>query len=160
MTYKIGIDVGGTFTDFLLTFDDGCSRIYKVLSTPQDPSIATIDGLREMAADINVSLKEFLQDVSVIVHGTTVTTNAVLTYSGAKTALLTTKGLRDTLEMRRGVREEQYNNRFQNVPPLVERYLRLTIEERLDDSGKVQTPLNRQDVEDDCEYQYHPVKPG
>lgn len=148
MTYKIGIDVGGTFTDFLLAFDDGCSRIYKVLSTSQDPSIATIDGLREMAADLNVSLKEFLQDVSVIVHGTTVTTNAVLTYSGAKTALLTTKGLRDTLEMRRGVREEQYNNRFQNVPPLVERYLRLTIEERLDDSGKVQTPLNRQDVED------------
>jgi N-methylhydantoinase A len=152
MKYKIGIDVGGTFTDFLLAFDDNSSRIYKVLSTPEDPSLATIDGLNEMAADLNLSLPQFLQNVSVIVHGTTVTTNAVLTYSGAKTALLTTKGLRDTLEMRRGVREEQYNNRFRNAAPLVERYLRLTVEERLDYSGNVQTPLNRRDVEDAAAY--------
>lgn len=152
MKYKIGIDVGGTFTDFLLAFDDNSSRIYKVLSTPQDPSIATILGLKEMAADLDSSLPEFLQNVSVIVHGTTVTTNAVLTYSGAKTALLTTRGLRDSLEMRRGVREEQYNNRFRNVAPLVERYLRLPIEERLDYSGRVQTPLNRRDVEDAAAY--------
>jgi N-methylhydantoinase A len=100
-----------------------------------------------MAADLGLSLQEFLSEVAVIVHGTTVTTNAVLTYSGAKTALLTTEGFRDTLEMRRGVREEQYNNRFKNVEPLVERYLRLPIEERLDYSGKVVTPLNTDDVE-------------
>jgi len=147
MTYKIGIDVGGTFTDFLLAFEDGSSKIYKILSTPQDPSLATMSGLNEMAADLDLSLQEFLNDVAVIVHGTTVTTNAVLTYSGAKTALLTTKGLRDTLEMRRGIREEQYNNRFKNVEPLVERYLRLTIDERLDYRGKVLTPLNSDDVE-------------
>jgi len=147
MTYKIGIDVGGTFTDFILAFEDGSSKIYKILSTPEDPSIATMSGLKEMAADLDLSLQEFLNDVVVIVHGTTVTTNAVLTYSGAKTALLTTKGLRDTLEMRRGVREEQYNNRFKNVEPLVERYLRLPIEERLDYSGKVMTPLNIGDVD-------------
>ena len=146
MTYKIGIDVGGTFTDFLLAFEDGSSRMYKVLSTPNDPSIATMSGLNEMAADLDLNLRSFLAAVEVIVHGTTVTTNAVLTYSGAKTALLTTKGLRDTLEMRRGVREEQYNNRFKNVAPLVERYLRLPIEERLDTSGKVATPLNIGDV--------------
>ena len=103
MTYKIGIDVGGTFTDFLLAFQDGTSKIYKVLSTPQDPSIATLSGLKEMAADLDSSLEEFLSEVTVIVHGTTVTTNAVLTYSGARTALLTTEGLRDTLEMRRAV---------------------------------------------------------
>jgi N-methylhydantoinase A len=95
MTYRIGIDVGGTFTDFLLAFADGSSRIYKVLSTPQDPSIGTLNGLREMASDQQLGLEEFLGFVSVIVHGTTVTTNAVLTYTGAKTALLTTKGLRD-----------------------------------------------------------------
>jgi N-methylhydantoinase A len=81
-----------------------------------------------------------------------VTTNAVLTYSGAKTALLTTAGLRDTVEMRRGVREEQYNNRFKNVAPLVERYLRLPIEERLDYSGKVLTPLNIGDVENAVDF--------
>jgi N-methylhydantoinase A len=146
MNYKIGIDVGGTFTDFLLTREDGSSEIYKVLSTPRDPSIATIKGLKEMAADRNLSLEQFLKRVSVIVHGTTVTTNAVLTYTGAKTALLTTKGLRDTLEMRRGVREQQFDNRFENVAPLVERYLRLPVEERLDYSGSVITPLNYDDV--------------
>ncbi len=146
MTYRIGIDVGGTFTDFLLTREDGSSEIYKVLSTPRDASIATIKGLKEMAAERNLSLEKFLKQVSVIVHGTTVTTNAVLTYTGAKTALLTTKGLRDTLEMRRGVRELQFDNRFENVAPLVERYLRLPVEERLDYSGSVITPLNYDDV--------------
>ena len=102
MKYKIGIDVGGTFTDFLLAFEDDSSKIYKVLSTPHDPSEATMEGLIEMAADCDLDLHGFLREVTVIVHGTTVTTNAVLTYSGAKTALLTTKGLRDSLEMRRG----------------------------------------------------------
>ena len=152
MKYKIGIDVGGTFTDFLLAFEDDSSKIYKVLSTPHDPSEATMEGLNEMAADCDLSLQEFLQEVSVIVHGTTVTTNAVLTYSGAKTALLTTKGLRDSLEMRRGIREEQYNNRFKNVTPLIERYLRLPIEERLENDGKVTTPLIRQDVADAVDF--------
>lgn len=152
MGYKIGIDVGGTFTDFLLAFEDDSSKIYKVLSTPRDPSEATLAGLKEMAADCGLDLRDFLERVTVIVHGTTVTTNAVLTYSGAKTALLTTKGLRDSLEMRRGVREEQYNNRFQNAVPLIERYLRLPIEERLDYEGRVMTPLCRQDVADAVDF--------
>ncbi len=143
---KIGIDVGGTFTDFLLTKEDGTSEIYKVLSTPDDPSIGVMNGLNEMAKAKNVELIEFIKEVETIVHGTTVTTNAVLTYNGAKTGLLTTKGLRDALEMRRGIREEQYNNRFTNVKPLVPRYLRLPIEERLDYSGAVITPLNENNV--------------
>ncbi len=147
MAYKIGIDVGGTFTDFLLAYEDGRSKIYKVLSTPRDPSIATMTGLKEMAADHHLDLENFLKQVSVIVHGTTVTTNAVLTSSGAKTALLTTRGLRDTLEMRRGIREEQYNNRFENVKPLVERYLRVPVEERLDYSGRVLTALNIEEAQ-------------
>lgn len=145
--YKIGIDVGGTFTDFLLAQEDGTSQIYKVLSTPDDPSIATMQGVAEMARDRKVSTKDFLKDVTVIVHGTTVTTNAVLTYTGAKTGLLTTKGVRDALEMRRGIREEQYNNRYRNVEPLVDRYLRFPIEERLDYKGDVITPIKIKDVE-------------
>ena len=140
MKYRIGIDVGGTFTDFLLTMEDATTQIYKVLSTPDDPSIATMEGIHEMARDRGISTKEFLRDVTVIVHGTTVTTNAVLTYTGAKTGLLTTHGVRDALEMRRGIREEQYNNRYQNVDPLVERYLRYPIRERLDYKGDVQFP--------------------
>jgi N-methylhydantoinase A len=155
MNFKIGIDVGGTFTDFLLVLDDGSSKIYKVLSTPQDPSIGTLNGLGEMASDQNLSLEKFLGRVSVIVHGTTVTTNAVLTYTGSKTALLTTKGLRDTLEMRRGIRERQYDNRYSNVEPLVPRYLRLPVEERIGYNGEVIIPLNRTDVENAVDFMVH-----
>ena len=69
MSFKIGIDVGGTFTDFLLSREDESPKIYKVLSTPQDPSIGTINGLQEMAVDHSLSFTEFLSRVSVIVHG-------------------------------------------------------------------------------------------
>jgi len=147
VSIKIGIDVGGTFTDFLLTQDDGTSEIYKVLSTPDDPSIGVLNGLSEMAKARNIPLNEFIKEVGTIVHGTTVTTNAVLTYRGAKTGLLTTKGVRDALEMRRGIREEQYNNRFTNVKPLVPRYLRLPIEERLNYRGEELVPLSTGDVQ-------------
>jgi len=146
MKYKIGIDVGGTFTDFLLAHEDGTTQIYKVLSTPDDPSVGLIAGLQQMADDRSITVKKFIRDVETIVHGTTVTTNAVLTYRGAKTGLLTTEGLRDTLEMRRGVREEQYNNRFTNAEPLVPRHLRYPIRERLDYQGEVVTPITLEDV--------------
>lgn len=146
--YRIGIDVGGTFTDFLLTSEDGRSEIFKVLSTPDDPSIGLMKGLSEMAVAENMPLREFIKKVKVIVHGTTVTTNAVLTRKGAKTGLLTTKGFRDALEMRRGIREEQYNNRYQNVEPLVPRYLRYPIEERFDNNEVVVTELRESDVQE------------
>ncbi|MEW6351268.1 MAG: hydantoinase/oxoprolinase family protein [Thermodesulfobacteriota bacterium] len=150
MNYKIGIDVGGTFTDFLLTRSDGMSKVYKVLSTPKDPSIATMQGISDMAQDEGLDLGVFLKAVDVIVHGTTVTTNAVLTYRGAKTGLLTTSGVRDALEMRRGIREEQYNNRYTNVAPLVPRYLRLPVRGRLDYSGAEVTPLSEEDLRSHC----------
>lgn len=146
MKFKIGIDVGGTFTDFLLTDAEGETEIYKVLSTPDDPSIATMSGIAEMAAKRELPVKDFLQQVTTIVHGTTVTTNATLTYSGAKTGLLTTAGVRDALEMRRGIREEQYNNRYENAQPVVERYLRLPVNERIDAQGAVITSLDPDDV--------------
>ncbi|OGF58852.1 MAG: 5-oxoprolinase [Candidatus Fischerbacteria bacterium RBG_13_37_8] len=146
MTYKIGIDVGGTFTDFLLTTETGESEVYKVLSTPADPSIGLLNGLSEMAEAHQQTLNDFIQQVTTIVHGTTVTTNAVLTRRGSKTALLTTKGVRDALEMRRGIREEQYNNRYTNVEPLVPRYLRYPVEERLDYQGDEIARLRESDV--------------
>jgi len=146
MSYRIGIDVGGTFTDFLLTGPDGASRVCKVLTTPDDPSVGFLDGLAEMADGTGLTLAQFLAQVELIVHGTTVTTNAVLTGSGARTALLTTRGLRDALEMRRGIREEQYNNRYTNVEPLVERFHRRPVTERIDYRGAVLTPLLEEDV--------------
>jgi len=152
MNFKIGIDVGGTFTDFLLTGSDGQSRTYKVLSTPKDPSNATMQGISEMAQDEAISLKDFLASVDVIVHGTTVTTNAVLTYSGARTGLVTTKGVRDALEMRRGIREEQYNNRYTNVVPLVPRNMRRPISGRLDYAGKEVIPLEEHEIRAEAQF--------
>ena len=133
---KIGIDVGGTFTDFLVTAEGEEPAVFKVLSTPADPSIGVLDGLAEIAASLELTLRELAPEIETIVHGTTVTTNAVLTREGARTALITSAGLRDALEMRRGIREEQYNNRYTNVPPLVPRYLRLGVGGRLDRAGR------------------------
>jgi len=146
MTLKIGIDVGGTFTDFLVTEKGVEPKIFKVLSTPQDPSEGFLNGLKEIAHNQNCSLNELAGRIETIVHGTTVTTNSVLTLKGAKTGLLTTRGVRDALEMRRGIREEQYNNRYTNVPPLVPRHLRIPIRGRLDHNGDVLEELDIQDI--------------
>ena len=112
MSYKIGIDVGGTFTDFLLLAPRGRTVACKELSTPADPSAAVLAGLARLAGGEGLGLDEFLRRVELIVHGTTVTTNAVLTGATARTALLTTRGFRDALQMRRGVREQMYDNRW------------------------------------------------
>jgi len=146
---KIGIDVGGTFTDFFLVRDGDAPRIHKTLSTPADPSIAVIQGLADLAAMIDppLSLADFAAGLETVVHGTTVTTNATLTRTGAKSGLLTTAGLRDALEMRRGIREEQYNNRYTNVEPLVPRYLRAGIGGRLDRNGAEVEALSLDDVQ-------------
>jgi N-methylhydantoinase A len=142
MPLKIGVDVGGTFTDFLVFDEKGKSAIFKVLSTPEDPSIGLMNGLQDIAAAHGLSLKDLARRVETIVHGTTVTTNVTLTRTGARTGLITTEGVRDALEMRRGIREEQYNNRYTNVPPLSPRYLRWGIRGRLDAQGAEIEPLD------------------
>jgi len=149
---KVGIDVGGTFTDFLVTDSDGEIQVGKVLTTPEDPSIGLLAGLRELARERGQTLAEFAAGISTIVHGTTVTTNVVLTGTGARTGLLTTEGVRDALEMRRGIREEQYNNRYTNVPPLVPRYLRRSVRGRLDHAGGELEPLRLEEVEQAAEF--------
>lgn len=153
MVLKIGIDVGGTFTDFVVTRDGAEPAIFKTLSTPGDPSIAVVNGLADVAARMSppMSLEEFAPTIDTIVHGTTVTTNATLTSTGARSGLITTRGVRDALEMRRGIREEQYNNRYTNVKPLVPRYLRAGVEGRLDRGGRELTPLNLGEVREAVE---------
>jgi len=146
MALKIGIDVGGTFTDFVVTRDGAEPAIFKTLSTPSDPSIAVVNGLTDIAASLDLSLADFAPRIDTIVHGTTVTTNATLTGNGARCGLLTTEGVRDALEMRRGIREEQYNNRYTNVKPLVERKLRAGIRGRLDRNGTQTAALDLEQV--------------
>lgn len=142
MRYKVGIDVGGTFTDFLLVDEQGNFNLFKTLSTPKDPSIGVTSGLNEMALFLGKSLEAFLAELELIVHGTTITTNAVLTRNGAKTAFVTTKGFRDVLNMRRGLRDRQYDGRYNPPPPIVKRRDIFTVEERIDCQGNVVTPLN------------------
>ncbi len=148
MSFRIGVDVGGTFTDFLLLDSDGTASVYKVSSTPDDPSRAVLDGLTRMAGDVAANLKGFIADIDLIVHGTTVTTNAVLTGKTSPTGLLTTRGFRDALQMRRGVREVQYDNKYPAAKPLVPRWLRRPVSERVDAQGAVVHPLELADVDD------------
>lgn len=137
MRYNLGIDIGGTFTDLICVSSEGKTIVHKTLSTPQDSSVGFINGIREVAEMSGEVFEDFVSKIDTIVHGTTVATNALLTLKGAKTALITTKGFRDALEMRRGIREEQYNNHYKNVTPLAPRYLRFTVDERIDAEGKV-----------------------
>jgi len=148
MPLKVGVDVGGTFTDFLVIDETGKSSIFKVLSTPKDPSIGLMNGLVEIASARGIDLEALAKQVETIVHGTTVTTNVTLTLTGAKTGLITTRGVRDALEMRRGIREEQYNNRYTNVPPLIPRYLRKGIKGRLDSEGVEVEPLDKKELDE------------
>jgi N-methylhydantoinase A len=148
--FKIGIDVGGTFTDLFLWSSRGKVGTFKVLSTPHDSSVGVVDGIERIAESYGIRVEDLAPRIDTIVHGTTVTTNAVLTRGGARVGLLTTQGVRDALEMRRGIREEQYNNRYSNVAPLVPRYLRRPVRGRIDYRGKEAEPLAKDDVKQAC----------
>jgi N-methylhydantoinase A len=152
MKYVIGIDTGGTFTDLICVDEKGASIIIKAPSTPEDPSVAIINGLQGMAAKIGRDLNGFLGDVTRICHGTTVTTNTVLTWTGAKVGMLCTKGFRDILGIRFGIRETPYDYTIPAPKPLSPRYLRVPVEERIKWNGQVVTPLNEADVKKACEY--------
>ena len=107
--YRIGIDVGGTFTDVVAIDQTGQVTLAKAPSTPQDQSIGVIDGLTRLAERLSLSLSDLLRQAERIVHGTTVVTNAIIEQKGAKTALITTAGFRDVLELRRVRIPELYN---------------------------------------------------
>jgi N-methylhydantoinase A len=142
---RVGVDVGGTFTDFLIKDSEGDARIYKTSTTPEDPTIGFFNGLGKAAADAGQSLQQWLGQVETIVHGTTITTNAVLTGEGAKTGFVTTAGFRDILNMRRGLKERQFDI-YAPPPPLVPRRDIAVVAERITSSGDVATPLDEQDV--------------
>jgi N-methylhydantoinase A len=141
-TYRIGIDIGGTFTDIALVDEAGVVVIRKVASTPEDYSRGIADGLGELIADIGIDPAA----VTGIVHATTVATNTILEFKGALTGLVTTAGFRDLLELRRLRIPVLYDLQYDKPPPLVPRRLRLEVRERMGPDGKVRTPLNEGDV--------------
>ena len=145
MRFRVGVDVGGTFTDFLISSAGQSARVYKSSTTPSNPTIGFFNGLEQAAKDQDMELDEFLDHVESIVHGTTITTNAVLTGNGAKAGFITTKGFRDVLNMRRGMKERQFE-RYAQPKPLIPRSLTHVVEERVSVEGAVLTPLNETDV--------------
>ena len=151
MGLRIGVDVGGTFTDFLVVDEAGNAGIFKTSTTPEDPSVGFFRGLEKAALQHGVSLDTFLQQVETIVHGTTITTNATLTGDGANTGFITTKGFRDVLNMRRGLKERQFE-KYSPPPALVERSHIRAVEERINVTGDILTALNEADVRSAAQY--------
>ncbi len=144
---RIGIDVGGTFTDLVAVDDGGRVTLAKSASTPADPSVGVMDGLGLLAAELGRDLGGLLADTGLVVHGTTVATNALLERKGARVGLLTTEGHRDVIEMREGLKEDRYNLRMPPPRPLVPRARRLDVRERMRFDGTVETPLSRSSAE-------------
>src|SRR2546430_4538614 len=145
--FNIGIDVGGTFTDFVVVRDADAPRYFKTHSTPHDPSQGVITGLREVATAYDLTPEQLLAATALVIHGTTVATNTLVERKGARVGLLTTAGFRDLLEMREGMKEDRYNLRMAPVEPLVPRYLRLGVPERVRWNGEVATPLDEAAVD-------------
>jgi N-methylhydantoinase A len=139
---RIGVDVGGTFTDVVAIAADGTETLAKAASTPADQSEGVIAGLQALADALGTTLAALLGRTERIVHGTTVATNALLERKGARVALLTTEGHRDVIEMREGLKPERYDMRMPAPEPLVPRRLRLPVRERLRADGAVEAPLD------------------
>lgn len=137
--YSIGVDTGGTFTDFVF-YDGENFSIEKVLSTPNNPSLAIIEGLEKHLGE--------LTEISALIHGTTVATNALLEKKGALTCLITTKGFEDVLEIKRQNREELYNLFWNSRPPLVDRKFRVGLTERVSSKGQVLKHIKYEELEE------------
>ncbi len=146
--YRLGIDTGGTFTDFILASAGEGIRLYKTPSTPHDPPIAVREGLEQIGADLGCSVADFLRDCDLVILGTTVGVNALIEHKGTKTGLFCTAGHEDSLEIRLGHKEDghRYDADFPQATMLVSRALRFPVEERVLSTGEVRVPLNEADV--------------
>lgn len=139
---RLGIDIGGTFTDLALEVEDR-RFVQKILTTPAAPEQAVIVGLQNVLSEAGLAAG----DLSLIIHGTTLATNAIIERKGAKTALLVTEGFRDSVEMAYENRFEQYDINVERPPALVPRHLRWPIRERVGPGGEIWEPLAEQDLD-------------
>ncbi len=141
-SYRIGIDVGGTFTDLVLARPDGSIALAKSPTTPDDQSRGVLDGIGLLAEGEGLELGKLLAKTSAVVHGTTTADNTMIEMSGAVTGLITTGGHRDEIELRRGFKEDIWNPAMAPPPTLAPRRRRIGVPERLDFEGQVVTPLD------------------
>ncbi|OPX38408.1 MAG: hypothetical protein B1H13_11380 [Desulfobacteraceae bacterium 4484_190.3] len=144
-TYRLGCDIGGTFTDFVLLNDEtGEIRIHKCLTTPSDPSDAVVQGIRELEAKTS----DFVADLSEVIHGTTLVINSIIERKGARTGLITTSGFRDVLELGREIRYAPYDIFAEFPKPLIDRRYRLEVNERIRSDGSVMKELDPGEARD------------
>jgi N-methylhydantoinase A len=146
MSTTIGIDVGGTFTDIVVSIAGGGTIIAKAATTPADQSDGVLAGIALAAERLGLTTAELLRRTSRIVHGTTVATNALLEGKHASVGMLTTAGHRDVIEMREGLKPDRYNLRMTPPRPLVPRHLRLPVVERIRADGSVEVKLDTASV--------------
>jgi N-methylhydantoinase A len=152
--YRLGIDAGGTFTDFVLADTQGTVRLFKATSTPEDGTIAISDGLQQMAEALGKPIGHILGNADLCVNGTTVALNALIQHKGVKVGLICTAGHEDSLEIRLGHKEEghRYDAKYPPAKMLAQRYLRRGVRERVLSDGTVFTPLHEDDVRAACEF--------
>ena len=136
--FRVGADIGGTFTDLVVLGHDGTLYSKKVSSTVGQYESAIAQGLADLFIEVGLAASE----VTEVLHATTVASNAILEHRGAKTGLITTEGFRDILEIRNLRMPRLYDLHWEKPVPLVDRYLRATVNERIDHLGAVQTPLD------------------
>jgi N-methylhydantoinase A len=143
---RVSADVGGTFTDLVAETAAGQFRLFKTPTTPEDPAIGVFDALTLAATGYGSSLKQFLAGIDMLIHATTLATNAILANRTARTAFLTTAGHPDILLFREGGRREPFNNKVPFPLPYVPRSLTFEVPERVDSAGKVVVPLDESAV--------------
>ena len=142
-TYRLGVDIGGTFTDIVLLGEDGAIHTKKLLSSPPDYSEAIETGVAQLLAETGVAAAQ----VTEFAHGTTIVTNTIIERKGSPVALLTTRGFRDVLELGRFRTPRLYDPSFRRPEPLAERRLRFEVTERMDAEGRVVTPVDPAELE-------------
>jgi N-methylhydantoinase A len=143
VTYRAGVDVGGTFTDIVLLGSDGTIHTKKISSSAENYAQAIVDGLAEVFRETGLR-GDAIEEIR---HGTTVASNAILEHKGAKTGLITTSGFRDVLEIRTLRMPRMYDIGWTKPAPLVERYLRQVVDERVNSSGTIEKSLDARDAE-------------
>jgi N-methylhydantoinase A len=142
-TYRVGVDIGGTFTDIVLLGDDGSIHTAKISSSVGNYAKAIVEGLTQLFRETGID-GGMLEEIR---HGTTVASNAILEHKGARTGLVTTKGFRDVLEIRTLRMPRLYDIAWTKPPPLVERHLRQVVDERVDAHGRIERALDPADAE-------------
>ena len=152
--YRLGIDAGGTFTDFILADREGEVRIFKALSTPQDPTLAIRNGLALIKEETGITPTEIVSNADLCINGTTVGLNALIQHKGARTGLIATSGHEDSIEIRLGHKEDgyRYDPEYPPARMLAPRHLRRGIRERVISTGAVHTRLHEEDVRDACHH--------